>query len=265
MAKTIANEEINTEIKAALKPALKTEIKAELKTAGSITSKTVFPVLLGISFAHLLNDTIQSLIPSTYPLLKNSLHLSFGQLGMITFCFQLTASLLQPFVGLYTDTKPQPYSLAGGMGFTLLGLVFLSMAGSFNGVLLSVALLGVGSSIFHPEASRMAYMASGGRRGMAQSVFQLGGNAGSSLGPLLAALIIAPYGQSKIIWFSLVALLAIGVLINLGGWYKKNSPFIYNFKMAKNYVNRTALQKGRFESFNKEPIRQLFKRVSGKK
>ncbi len=187
-----------------------------------ITQKTVFPILLAISFSHLLNDTIQSLIPSTYPLLKNSLHLDFGQLGMITFCFQLTASLLQPFVGLYTDKKPQPYSLAAGMCFTLVGLVFLSRAVSFPMVLLSVALVGVGSAIFHPEASRMAYLASGGRRGMAQSLFQVGGNAGSSLGPLLAAQIIAPYGQSRIIWFSLAALLAIAVLMNTGGWYSRN-------------------------------------------
>jgi FSR family fosmidomycin resistance protein-like MFS transporter len=141
---------------------------------------------------------------------------------MVTFCFQLTASLLQPFVGLYTDRKPQPYSLATGMCFTLVGLVFLSRAASFPMVLVSVALVGIGSSIFHPEASRLAYMASGGRRGMAQSLFQVGGNAGSSLGPLLAAQIIAPYGQSKIIWFSLAALLAIGVLMNTGGWYSRN-------------------------------------------
>jgi FSR family fosmidomycin resistance protein-like MFS transporter len=187
-----------------------------------ITQKTVFPILLAISFSHLLNDTIQSLIPSTYPILKTSLHLDFGQLGLVTFCFQLTASLLQPFVGLYTDRKPQPYSLAAGMCFTLVGLVFLSRAASFPMVLVSVALVGVGSAIFHPEASRLAYLASGGRRGMAQSLFQVGGNAGSSLGPLLAAQIIAPYGQSRIIWFSLAALLAIAVLINTGGWYSKN-------------------------------------------
>ena len=191
-------------------------------TVREITGKTVFPILLAISFSHLLNDTIQSLIPSTYPLLKKSLHLDFGQLGMITFCFQLTASLLQPFVGLYTDRKPQPYSLATGMCVTLIGLIFLSQAASFATVLLSVALVGVGSSIFHPEASRLAYMASGGRRGMAQSLFQVGGNAGSSLGPLLAAAIIGTYGQSRILWFSLAALLAIAVLIGTGGWYKRN-------------------------------------------
>ncbi|HMI59948.1 MAG TPA: MFS transporter, partial [Puia sp.] len=155
---------------------------------------------------------------------KRSLHLDFGQLGLITFCFQLTASLLQPFVGLYTDKKPQPWSLAAGMCFTLVGLVLLSQAASFSIVLVAVALVGVGSSIFHPEASRLAYLASGGRRGMAQSIFQLGGNAGASLGPLLAAQIIAPYGQSRILWFCLFALLAIGVLLQTGTWYKRNLP-----------------------------------------
>jgi MFS transporter, FSR family, fosmidomycin resistance protein len=184
-------------------------------------AKTVFPILLAISFSHLLNDSIQSLIPSTYPLFKKSLHLSFGQLGLITFCFQLTASLLQPFVGLYTDRKPQPYSLAAGMCFTLLGLVFLSRANSLGLVLFCVCLVGLGSAIFHPESSRVAYLASGGRRGMAQSLFQVGGNAGSALGPLLAAAIVAPFGQSRIIWFSLAALLAIGILVRVGNWYKK--------------------------------------------
>ena len=184
--------------------------------------KTVFSILLAISFSHLLNDTMQSLIPSTYPLLKKSLNLDFSQLGLITFCFQLTASLLQPFVGLYTDKKPQPYSLAAGMCFTLAGLILLSRAGSFPLVLVAVALVGIGSSIFHPEASRLAYLASGGRRGMAQSIFQLGGNAGASLGPLLAAQIVAPYGQSNIIWFGFFALLAIGVLLRTGNWYSRN-------------------------------------------
>jgi len=187
-----------------------------------ITQKTIFPILVAISVSHLLNDTMQSLIPSTYPLLKNSLHLDFGQLGLVTFCFQLTASLLQPFVGLYTDRKPQPYSLAIGMCFTLMGLVLLSQAASFHLVLVAVCLVGIGSSIFHPEASRLAHMASGGRTGMAQSLFQVGGNAGSSLGPLLAAQIIAPYGQSRILWFSLAALLAIAVLLRTGSWYSQN-------------------------------------------
>jgi FSR family fosmidomycin resistance protein-like MFS transporter len=199
-----------------------TAVKDQTALTRDITQKTVFPILVAISISHLLNDTMQSLIPSTYPILKTSLHLDFGQLGLVTFCFQLTASLLQPFVGLYTDKKPQPYSLASGMCFTLVGLVLLSRAGSFPMVLVSVALVGVGSSIFHPEASRLAYLASGGRRGLAQSLFQVGGNAGSALGPLLAAQIIAPYGQSRIVWFSMAALLAIGVLLRTGNWYSRN-------------------------------------------
>ena len=191
-------------------------------SAGAVVQKTVFSILLAISFSHLLNDTMQSLIPSTYPLLKRSLSLNFSQLGLITFCFQLTASLLQPFVGLYTDKRPQPYSLAAGMCFTLAGLVLLSRAGNFPLVLIAVSLVGVGSSIFHPEASRLAYLASGGKRGLAQSIFQLGGNAGASFGPLLAARIVSPYGQSNIIWFGFFALIAIGVLLKTGGWYRRN-------------------------------------------
>jgi FSR family fosmidomycin resistance protein-like MFS transporter len=193
-----------------------------IRTPDPTVQTTVFSILLAISFSHLLNDTMQSLIPSTYPLLKKSLHLDFSQLGLVTFCFQLTASLLQPFVGLYTDRKPKPYSLATGMCFTGAGLALLSQAGSFPLVLVAVALVGVGSSIFHPEASRLAYLASGGRRGMAQSIFQLGGNAGASLGPLLAAQIIAPYGQSRILWFCLAALLAMIVLLRTGAWYSRN-------------------------------------------
>jgi FSR family fosmidomycin resistance protein-like MFS transporter len=191
-------------------------------TADTAVRTTVFSILIAISFSHLLNDTMQSLIPSTYPLLKQSMHLDFGQLGLVTFCFQLTASLLQPFVGMYTDRKPKPYSLAIGMCFSGTGLALLSQAASFPMVLIAVALVGVGSSIFHPEASRLAYLASGGRRGLAQSIFQLGGNAGSSLGPLLAAQLIAPYGQSRILWFCLAAVMAMIVLIRTGAWYSHN-------------------------------------------
>ncbi|TDQ07073.1 MFS transporter [Pedobacter metabolipauper] len=186
----------------------------------STVEKTVFPILFAISFSHLLNDTIQSLIPAIYPIIKNSYHLSFSQIGLITLTFQMAASLFQPFVGMYTDKKPQPYSLAIGMGFTLIGLVTLSLSKDFYTVLISVALVGTGSSIFHPEASRMAHAASGGRRGLAQSIFQLGGNAGSSIGPLLAAWIIVPNGQVSIIWFSAIALLAILILSRVGKWYK---------------------------------------------
>ncbi len=186
----------------------------------SKTNATVFPILFALSFSHLLNDTIQSLIPAIYPLVKASYHLTFSQIGLITLTFQLAASLFQPFVGRYTDKKPQPYSLAIGMGFTLTGLVTLSLANSFPLLLFSVALVGTGSSIFHPEASRMAHAASGGRKGLAQSVFQLGGNFGSSIGPLLAAWIIVPKGQFSVIWFSAIALLAITVLSYVGNWYK---------------------------------------------
>ncbi len=186
-----------------------------------IANKTVFPILFAISFSHLLNDTIQSLIPAIYPVIKQNYALTFAQIGLITLVFQLSSSLLQPFVGSYTDKKPQPYSLAFGMGFSLIGLVTLSLSNNFNMMLISVALVGVGSSIFHPEASRMAHAASGGKRGLAQSIFQLGGNAGSSLGPLLAAWIIVPYGQFSVIWFSTIALLAIVILTFVGNWYKK--------------------------------------------
>jgi FSR family fosmidomycin resistance protein-like MFS transporter len=186
------------------------------------TENTVFAVLIAISISHLLNDTIQSVIPAIYPILKESFQLSFTQIGLITLTFQLTASLLQPFVGLYTDHRPKPYSLAIGMGFTLVGLLVLSRSGNFPMILCSAALVGMGSSVFHPEASRLARMASGGRHGFAQSIFQVGGNAGTSLGPLLAALIIVPRGQQSVGWFSVVALLAIIVLLNVGHWYSRN-------------------------------------------
>ncbi len=188
-------------------------------SAGDVAGKTVFPILIFISISHLLNDTIQSLIPSIYPVVKDSFHLNFSQIGIITLVFQLTASLFQPLIGLYTDRKPQPYSLAAGMVFTLTGLILLSQARSYALLLVSVAVIGTGSSVFHPEASKVAYMASGGRRGLAQSIFQVGGNLGSSLGPILAALIIVPFGQHGILWFSILALFAIIVLLNVGSWY----------------------------------------------
>ncbi len=195
--------------------------------------KTVFPILFAISFSHLLNDTIQSLIPAIYPVVKHSYGLTFTQIGLITLTFQMAASLFQPFVGLYTDKKPQPYSLAMGMGFTLCGLISLSLSTGFYMMLVSVALVGTGSSIFHPEASRMAHAASGGRRGLAQSIFQLGGNFGSSLGPLLAAWIIVPYGQFSIIWFSIIALVAIVILSRVGNWYKGYILRLQSGKVSK--------------------------------
>jgi FSR family fosmidomycin resistance protein-like MFS transporter len=213
--------------------------------AQQAAQNTVFSILIALSFSHLINDTIQSLIPAIYPIVKDSLKLSFSQIGLITLTYQLTASLLQPLVGFYTDKSPKPYSLAIGMGFTLLGLISLSQAHHFYLVLLSVALVGVGSSIFHPEASRLAYMASGGRHGMAQSLFQLGGNAGSSLGPLLAAMIIVPKGQSSISWFSLAALLAIVVMINIGSWYKNNTHRIRSKSKSADTATHVQLSRGK--------------------
>lgn len=181
--------------------------------------RTAFPVLFAIAFSHLLNDTVQALIPALYPLVKASYQLSYAQIGLITLTFQSTASILQPLVGHLTDKRPRPFALVGGMGATLTGLILLSQASSFALLLVSVALVGVGSSIFHPEASRMAYMASGGRRSLAQSVFQLGGNTGSALGPLLAALIVVPLGQATVGWFVVLPLVAMVVLWRVGRWY----------------------------------------------
>lgn len=183
---------------------------------------TLLAILVALSVSHLLNDLIQSLIPAIYPILKESYNLTFSQIGYITLTFQLTASLLQPVVGIYTDRHPKPYSLACGMGFTLCGLILLSRAATYPMILLAAGMVGVGSSIFHPESSRMARAASGGRHGFAQSLFQVGGNAGSSLGPLLAALIVVPQGQSSVAWFSIVALIAIVVLFNVGRWFKSH-------------------------------------------
>jgi FSR family fosmidomycin resistance protein-like MFS transporter len=182
--------------------------------------RTEFAVLGGISFAHMLNDMIQSLILAIYPILKGDFHLSFAQVGLITLTYQLTASMLQPLVGMVTDRRPMPYSLPVGMTFTLCGLLLLAVAPSFPVLLLAAALVGTGSAVFHPESSRVARMASGGRHGLAQSLFQVGGNTGSSLGPLLAAWIIVPHGRGSVAWFSLAALLAIVVLLQVGRWYR---------------------------------------------
>ncbi|PUZ26884.1 MFS transporter, FSR family, fosmidomycin resistance protein [Chitinophaga costaii] len=183
--------------------------------------QTIFAILFTISLSHLINDMLQSIIPSTYPILKSEFHLTFTQVGLITLVYQLTASILQPFVGWFTDKHPTPYSLAGGMGFTLTGLVLLAYADSFEHILRAVSLIGVGSSVFHPEASRVAHLASGGRKGLAQSIFQLGGNTGSALGPLLAGLIIVHHGQRSITWFSLAAVAGIGILLIVAQWYRK--------------------------------------------
>ena len=177
-------------------------------------------VLAGISFSHFLNDTMQSLIPSVYPIFKESYALDFAQIGLITLAFQFTASLLQPLVGHFTDKKAQPFSLAIGMGFTFFGLLLLSIAHQYGVILIAAALVGLGSAVFHPESARIARLASGGRYGFAQSVFQVGGNLGTSMGPLLAALIVVPFGQPSIAWFSSIAFLAIVILWRIGRWYR---------------------------------------------
>lgn len=209
-------------------------------------SGPVLGILTALSFSHLLNDAMQSLIPAIYPILKSALNLDFVHVGMITLANQLTASILQPFVGYFTDRHPQPFSLAVGMGFTLTGLVLLAFANSFALVLIAVGLVGVGSSVFHPEASRIAHIASGGQLGFAQSFFQVGGNAGSALGPLLAALIVVSRGQSAVLWFSLLALVGIALLTRIGRWYQEN---LVAFKAGKSALGshraNASLSRGR--------------------
>lgn len=190
------------------------------KPRARASSALAIPILAAISFCHLLNDMMQSLISSIYPILKASFHLDFAHLGIISLTYQVTASLFQPVIGSYTDKHPKPYSLVFGMGSTLVGLLLLSVAGRFALLLIAAGLIGLGSSVFHPESSRVARLASGGQHGLAQSVFQVGGNAGSALGPLVAALVVLPGGQRSIAWFSLVAILAMFLLSRVGGWYK---------------------------------------------
>src|SRR6202050_2402353 len=187
----------------------------------SHAAQTRYKVLGAISFSHFLNDMMQSLIVAIYPLLKGEFQLSFAQIGVITLTYQICASVLQPVIGVYTDKHPKPYSLSVGMGFTLIGIVTLAFAPNYASVLAAAALIGTGSSIFHPESSRIARLAAGGRHGLAQSIFQVGGNAGSAMGPLLAAWIILPQGQPSLAWFAIAAVVAIVVLARVGGWYKR--------------------------------------------
>ena len=189
-------------------------------------SSTTFAILVSLSLCHFFNDMNQSLVPAIYPILKQSYHLDFGQVGLITLSFQMTASLLQPVVGMVTDKKPMPFSLPIAMGCSLVGLVMLSVASSYHMILIAAAMVGLGSSVFHPESSRVARMASGGRYGFAQSLFQLGGSSGSALGPLLAAFIVVPHGQGSIAWFSVAALLAIMVLTYVGAWYSRHPAML---------------------------------------
>lgn len=205
--------------------------------SNSLVQKTVYPILFSIAFAHLLNDLLQAVIPAAYPILKENFNLSFTQIGLITLAYQLAASILQPLVGLYTDKKPKPFSQIFGMLFTMSGIVLLSYAATFSMIILAVVLVGIGSSIFHPEASRISFLASGGKRGLAQSIFQLGGNAGTAIGPLLVALIVVPNTQYYIIWFVVVAFIALMVLSRIAFWYQSHLSLKANKKAVIDLPN----------------------------
>jgi len=213
--------------------------------ATAAPNRTAVRVLAAISVSHLLNDTIQSLIPSIYPILKASFQLNYSQVGLIALTLQLTASLLQPMVGMYTDRRPMPYSLVGGMAFSLVGLVLLSAAGTLAAILLAAGLVGVGSSVFHPESSRIARMASGGRHGLAQSVFQVGGNVGSSLGPLLAAFVVVPHGQASLAWCALIAVVAMVLLLQVGHWSAHHRPAATHRAPSRGWEPRAGLTRQR--------------------
>jgi FSR family fosmidomycin resistance protein-like MFS transporter len=223
------NKPVNVSEEALVTPVLVPEVTAEASSRASVAGPA-YIVLAGISFSHFLNDTMQSLIASVYPILKDNYALDFAQIGMITLAFQFTASLLQPVVGYFTDKKAQPFSLAIGMGFTFFGLLLLAMAGQYATILIAASLVGLGSAVFHPESARIARLASGGRYGFAQSVFQLGGSFGTSMGPVLAALIVVPFGQPSIAWFSIIAFVAIVILARIGVWY---APQVAGKKAAK--------------------------------
>jgi MFS transporter, FSR family, fosmidomycin resistance protein len=214
------NKPVVVSEEALVTPVIVPEVIPDSVARTAVAAAPAYIVLGGISFSHFLNDTMQSLIPSVYPILKESYALDFGQIGLITLAFQFTASLLQPVVGHFTDKKAQPFSLAAGMGFTFFGLLLLGVAQQYLVILVAAALVGLGSAVFHPESARIARLASGGRYGFAQSVFQVGGNLGTSMGPLLAALIVVPFGQPSIAWFSTIAFLAIVILWRIGHWYK---------------------------------------------
>jgi len=214
------NKPVTVNEEALVAPVLVSNVAAPVPAKSAAAAGPVYVVLGGISFSHFLNDTMQSLIPSVYPILKENYALDFAQIGLITLAFQFTASLLQPVIGHFTDKKAQPFSLALGMGFTFFGLLLLSAAHQYPVILIAAALVGLGSAVFHPESARIARLASGGRYGFAQSVFQVGGSLGSSMGPVLAALIVVPFGQPSIAWFSLIAFLAIVILWRIGLWYR---------------------------------------------
>lgn len=211
-----------------------------------MTEGTVYSMLVICGISHFLNDMIQSIIPSIYPILKAKFDFSFAQIGLITLVFQMTSSILQPFTGLYADRHPRPYALSVGMYFTLTGLLLLAFANHYLAILIAVSIVGFGSSVFHPTASRVTQMASGGKKSLAQSIFQVGGNGGSALGPLLAAIIILPYGQHSISWFALAALLAALIMIRLGAWYKARLKYIVKHPQKTPGLNTSISKRAKY-------------------
>lgn len=221
-------------------------ISQKLKGNPTMTEGTVYSMLVICGISHFLNDMIQSIIPSIYPILKANFDFSFAQIGIITLVFQMTSSILQPFTGLYADRHPRPYALSVGMCFTLTGLLLLAFANNYLAILIAVSIVGFGSSVFHPTASRVTQMASGGKKSLAQSIFQVGGNGGSALGPLLAAIIILPYGQHSISWFALAALLAALIMIRLGAWYKERLQYIVKHPQKTPELNTNISKRAKY-------------------
>lgn len=221
-------------------------ISQKLKGNPTMTEGTVYSMLVICGISHFLNDMIQSIIPSIYPILKANFDFSFAQIGLITLVFQMTSSILQPFTGLYADRHPRPYALSVGMCFTLTGLLLLAFANNYLAILIAVSIVGFGSSVFHPTTSRVTQMASGGKKSLAQSIFQVGGNGGSALGPLLAAIIILPYGQHSISWFALAALLAALIMIRLGAWYKARLKYIVKHPQKTPELNTNISKRAKY-------------------
>ena len=221
-------------------------IESKLTGHPSMVEGTVYSMLVICSVSHFLNDMIQSIIPSIYPILKDKFDFTFMQIGIITLVFQMASSILQPFTGLYADKRPQPYALSVGMCFTLVGLLLLAFAGNYLLILMAATVVGLGSAVFHPTASRVAQMASGGKKSLAQSIFQVGGNGGSAVGPLLAALIILPFGQHAIAWFALAALLAAVIMIRLGAWYKARLAYVVNHPQQQPLLNHNISRRAKY-------------------
>ena len=221
-------------------------IEKRISEKPQMTEGTVYSMLIICSISHFLNDMIQSIIPSIYPILKDKFDFSFAQIGIITLVFQMTSSILQPFTGLAADKRPQPYALSIGMCFTLIGLLVLAFSEHYLSILIAVSVVGFGSSVFHPTASRVAQLASGGKKSLAQSIFQVGGNGGSAIGPLLAAAIILPYGQHSISWFALAALLAALIMVQLGTWYKARLCFAANHPQTTAGLNTNISRRAKY-------------------